>query len=165
MYNLQGRAILVVSLIGLLGLLGFFVYYASLDNPQLELAEIELSNVELVDVNSLENKIKLQLTFLIKNPGEKTFTVPVISYNIFANGKQIGKGAYSTEDIAMPGRAAFYPGSEIGLKNFIEINSSPEIVDEYNAIVSGEDVQYDADGQLTIETAWSIIEKEFQTYE
>jgi hypothetical protein len=162
---LQGRFILVVAIVGLLGLMGFFVYYASLDNPQLELAEIELQNVELVDVNSLESRIKLQVTFLIKNPSEKTFTVPVISYNIFANGKQIGKGAYSTEDIAMPGRAAFYPGSEIGLKNFIQINLSPEIVDEYNAIVAGEDVEYEADGLLTIETAWSIVEKEFQTYE
>ena len=162
---LQGKFILVIAIIGLFGFMGYYVYYASLDNPHLELAEIELQKVELLDVNSIEDEIKLKVTFLVKNPGEKAFTVPVISYNLFANGKQIGNGAYSTEDIAMPGRAAFFPGTEIGLSTFILINSSPEIADEYNAIVSGEDVEYGADGLLTIETAWSIVEKEFQTYE
>ena len=162
---LQGRFILIVAIIGMFGFMGYYVYYASLDNPQLELAEIELQNVELLDVSSTENTIKLKVTFLVKNPSEKTFTVPVISYNLFANGKQIGESAYSTEDIAMPGRVIFVPGTEIGLSSIIQINSSPEISDEYNAIVSGEEVEYDADGLLTVETSWSIVEKEFQTYE
>jgi len=144
-------------------MMGGFVYYASLDVPQLELAEIELQSVELIDVNSFENTIQLKVFFLIKNPSEKTFTVPFISYDLIANGKPIGQGSYSTQDIAMPGRAAFYPGSEIALPNSIQINFSPEIEDEYNAIVSGEDVVYNANGQLTIETAWSIIDKEFQS--
>ena len=145
--------------------MGYYVYYASLDNPSLELAEIELQQVELLDVNTDDNEIKLRVTFLVKNPGEKAFTVPVISYNLFANGKLIGEGAYSTEDIAMPGRATFLSGTEIGLSSLIQIKFSPEISDEYNAIVTGNNVEYDAEGLLTIETTWSIVEKEFQTYE
>ena len=66
--------------------MGGFVYYASLDNPQLEQVEIELSNVELLDVNTVENRASLQTTFLVKNPSEKTFTVAVITYELFANG-------------------------------------------------------------------------------
>jgi len=147
------------------GFMGYYVYHASLDNPSLELAEIELQQVELLDVNTDDNEIKLRVTFLVKNPGEKAFTVPVISYNLFANGKLIGEGVYYTEDIAMPGRATFLSGAEIGLSSLIQIKFSPEISDVYNALASGEDVEYDADGLLTIETTWSIVEKEFQTYE
>ena len=53
-------------------MMGSMVYYASLDQPKLETAEIKLSNVELMDVNSVEKSVKLETTFLVKNPSEKT---------------------------------------------------------------------------------------------
>ena len=129
--QLQGRMILFAAIGGLLALMGYFVFYASLDNPELEKIEIELASVDLIDVNSVENRATLETSFLIKNPSEKTFTIPIISYELFANGNSIGTGQYSTEDIPMPGRAAFYPGSEIELKNFFQLilsdNNDPGI--------------------------------------
>ena len=105
----------------------------------------------------------LDFSFLIKNPSEKTFTIPIISYELFANGNSIGVGQYSTEDIAMPGRAAFYPGSEIELKNFFKLILSDNNVQEYQSITNGENVQYSVKGEVTVETAWSIIEKNFES--
>jgi len=160
---LQGRAILFVAILGLFGIMGGFVYYASLDIPELELIEIKLDNVELLDVNSVENKVKLRTTFLIKNPSEKTFTVPSIAYDLFVNGKPIGVGSYSTADIAMPGRAAFYPGSEIPLKNFFELVLTDTNAQEYQSIIEGESLHYSVKGIVTVETAWSILEKEFES--
>ncbi len=78
--TLQSRMIVFIAIGGLLAMMGSMVYYASLDQPKLETAEIKLSNVELMDVNSVEKSVKLETTFLVKNPSEKTFTVPVISY-------------------------------------------------------------------------------------
>jgi len=152
-----------VAIGGLIAMLGGFVYYASLDNPHLELAEIKLQSVEIRDVNTIENRAELVVTFLIKNPSEKTFTVPSISYELFADGEPIGSGQYSTQDIAMPGRAAFYPGAEIPLKNTFHLISSEVSPDKFKAIVSGEDLIFSASGMMDVETAWSIIEKEFQT--
>ena len=143
--------------------MGGIVYYASLDNPQLEQVEIELSNVELIDVNSIENRAKLQITFLVKNPSEKTFTVSIITYELFANGNPIGTGQYSTQDIAMPGRAAFYAGSEIPLKSNFQLVLSDINIEEYQSITRGESVQYSVEGIITTETAWSLVEKEFQS--
>ncbi len=143
--------------------MGGIVYYASLDNPQLEQVEIELSNVELTDVNSIENRAKLQMTFLVKNPSEKTFTVSIITYDLYANGNLIGAGQYSTQDIAMPGRAAFYPGSEIPLKSNFQLTLSDINIQEYQAITRGESVKYSVEGIITTETAWSLVEKEFQS--
>lgn len=159
---LQGRSILFVAIGGLLALMGGFVYYASLDNPALEQIEIQLTDVEIIDVNNIENKAKLQTTFLVKNPSEKTFTVAVISYELFANGNSIGTGQYSTADIAMPGRAAFYPGSEIPLTNIFQLISTESNSAEYQSIIEGESLQYSVKGIVTVETAWSLVEKEFE---
>jgi len=143
--------------------MGGIVFYASLDNPELEQIEIELVDVKIMDVNSIENKAKLQTTFLVKNPSEKTFTVAMIGYELFANGKSIGTGQYSTTDIAMPGRAAFYPGSEIPLKNIFQLNLSEDNSSEYQSIIEGEPLQYSVKGTVTVETAWSLVEKEFES--
>jgi hypothetical protein len=161
--NPPGRPILFVAIIGLLAMMGGIVYYASLDNDDLSSATIELGEVELVDVNSIENRATLKVTFLVANPGEVTVTVPVISYQLFADGSEIGSGAYSTEDVAMPGRAAFYPGSEIPLKNKLTIVMSEMNETVYNKIISGQVIQYAATGQLTVESAWSIVELDFDT--
>lgn len=155
--------ILYAAIAGLLVIMGAIVYYASLDNPELEKLEIKLSNVELLDVNSIENQAKLELIFLVKNPSEKTFTVANISYELYANNKLIGTGQYSTEDVAMPGRAAFYPNSEIPLKNIFNLILSDVNAQEYQSIVNGEPVKYSVEGIITAETAWSLVEKEFQS--
>jgi LEA14-like dessication related protein len=127
------------------------------------MATIELQEVELIDVNSIENRAMLKVTFLVANPGEVTVTVPVISYRLYADGSEIGSGAYSTEDVAMPGRAAFYPDAEIPLKNKLTIVMSEMSETVYNKIVSGQAVQYSATGQMTVESAWSIVELDFDT--
>jgi len=155
--------ILFVAIGGLLALMGYFVYYASLDIPELEKLEIELASVDLKDVNSVENHATLETSFLIKNPSEKTFTIVIISYELFANGNSIGTGQYSTGDIPMPGRAAFYPGSEIELKNFFQLILSDNNVQEYQSITNEEKVQYSVKGEVTVETAWSLIEKNFES--
>ena len=155
--------ILFAAIGGLFALMGFFVFYASLDNPELEKIEIELAGVDLKDVNSIENRATLEISLLIKNPSEKTFTIAIISYELFANGNSIGTGQYSTVDIPMPGRAAFYPGSEIALKNFFQLTLDDNNAQEYQSITNGENLQYSVKGEVTVETAWSIIEKNFES--
>ena len=161
--NPPGRSILVVAILALLGMMGGIVYYASLDNDDLSMATIELDSVELTDVNSIESRATLKVTFLVGNPGDVTVTVPVITYRLYADGSEIGSGTYSTEDVAMPGRAAFYPDAEIPLKNKLTIVMSEMNETVYNKIVSGQVIQYAATGQMTVESAWSIVELNFDT--
>ena len=155
--------ILFVAIGGLFAIMGYFVYFASLDNPELDQIEIELVGIEVIEVNSIENRAELLTTFLVKNPSEKTFTVPLITFELFADGKSIGSGQYSTEDIAMPGRAAFYPGSEIPLKTKFYLVLSDSIVQEYQDIINGGEMRFSLEGEITAQTAWSLIDKEFQS--
>ncbi len=63
----------------------------------------------------------------------------------------------------MPGRAAFYSGAEIALKNTFQFVFSEDIAEEYEAIITGNDVEYSVTGRIVVETSWSMIEKEFQS--
>jgi hypothetical protein len=155
--------VVYASIAGLFGLMGIIIWYASLDNSQLEQVEIRLSSVEVKDVNSIENSAKLEIVFLVKNPSEKTFTVPVIGYQLYADDQLLGSGQYSTEDIAMPGRAVFYPDSEIPLKNTFVLIKSELNSEIYQAVLDSRINSFSAEGIITTETSWSLIEKEFKS--
>lgn len=155
--------IVYAAIAGLLAMMGGIVFYASLDNPQLEQVEIRLDDVKIIDVNKIDNTAKLEVTFLVKNPSDKTFTVPIISYQLFADGILLGSGQYSTEDISMPGRAVFYSGVEIPLKNTFVLVKSNVDSGIYDSVVSEKISNFSAEGSITTETSWSIIEKDFKT--
>ena len=159
--GLQSRATVFAAIAAMLALMGGIVYYASLDNPELERVEVELGGVEVLEINKIENSAKLQVTFQVTNPSEKTFTVSVINYELYANGEHLGTGVYSTEDVAMPGRAAFYGGSSIPLKNIFHLEKSTIDSGIYDAIINENSLDYSINGVITVETAWSLIEKEF----
>lgn len=161
--GLQNKMVVYGAIAGMFALMGVIVWYASLDNPELEQVEIKLSNVEVLDVNKIENTAKLQVTFLVRNPSEKTFTVPLIGYKLFADGQLLGSGQYSTEDVSMPGRAVFYSEAEIPLKNIFVLNKSNVNSETYQAILDGNITSFSAEGVITTETSWSMIEKEFKT--
>jgi len=84
-------------------------------------------------------------------------------YELFVNGNSIGTGQYSTQDIAMPGRAAFYPGAEIPLKSNFQLVLSDVNARDYQSITRGESIQYSVEGTITTESAWSLVDKEFQS--
>lgn len=154
--------IVYVAIAAMFAMMGGIVLYASLDNPELELVKVELVDVRVVSEDTVSKELKIESTFLVSNPSKKTFTVPVIAYDIFGDGTRVASGQYSTEDIAMPGRAAFYPGAEIPLKSFTTISreDNPEI---YDKMTNERFSVYSAEGIITAESAWSLVEKEFQT--
>ncbi len=160
---LQSKLLVYAAIVGLVGLLGAIVWFASLDNPDLEKVEIELIDVEVISVNKVANSAKLTVTFLIKNPSEKTFTVPLIAYQLYADGELLGSGQYSTADIAMPGRAIFSSGAEIPLKNIFELIMSDVTNEIYQAVLDDDTSSFRAEGVITAESAWSTIEKEFDS--
>ena len=155
--------IVYAAIAGLLAMMGGIIYYASLDNTELEQVEIRLSDIQIIDVNKIENTARLEVTFLVKNPSDKTFTVPVITYQLFADEKLLGSGQYSTEDISMPGRAAFYSGAEIPLKNTFVLVAANVDNQLYESVLNEKISNFRAEGSITAETSWSVLEKEFAT--
>ena len=159
---LQSKLTVYAAIAGVLAMMGGIVYYASLDNVQLEQAEIKLVNVEFKDINTINNQIKFDVTFLVKNPSDKTFTVSLIDYQLYGDGTLLGSGQYSTADIALPGRAVFYSGAEVPLKNIFVLNQSEVSSEVYQAALNNKISSFTAEGNITTESSWSTSEKEFK---
>ena len=115
--GLQSKLTVYAAIVGVLALMGGIVYYASLDNVSLEQVEVELTDVTLREAG--ENEAKFTLTFLVKNSSEKYFVVPVIEYQLYGDDVLLGSGKYSTEDVALPGRAQIFGGCRSSFKKYI----------------------------------------------
>ena len=157
--ELQRRATVYAAIGGVLALMGAIVLYASQDNPQLEMVGVELAGVEVMP-GGQDGKLRLESTFLVSNPSETTFTVSLITYDLFANGALAASGRYSTADIAMPGRAVFYPGAQIPLTTISVVEREALGAALYDSLGSA---SFRAEGVITAESAWSIVEKDFST--
>ena len=159
----RGRIVIAAAFGALgLGFLGFY-YYANLDIPELEKIQLEAIAVKVLDVNSIDNRANLEISFLVTNSGKKTITISNISYELFANGKPVGNGGYSTEDIALPGRALISPSDSIPLTSTFNFVSTEHVADEYLAITKGEQVSYIVKGSFTVQSAWTTVDKEFES--
>ena len=154
--------VVYAAIAGMLALMGFFAWYASLENPELEKVELDLIGVEIGDVNKVENTAEVKVTFLVTNPGEKTFTIALINYDLFADGELLLTGQYSTADIPMPGRPIFSSGIQIPIENTSELQKSEISNDLYQAVLDGKISKFKVEGMITTESAWSIVEKEFE---
>ena len=155
--------ILYVAIGAMFAFMGGMVYVSTMDFEELEKGEIKLAGVEVTDVNSIENHITLKTTLLISNHGERTFVIPIITYDHFVNGKPIGNASYNVEDIPMTGRAPFFPGVEINLETYLKLYLTEENRDVYLAIINGDHVKHSIKGQFTVETAWQLVEKSFES--
>lgn len=159
--GLQSRLTVYAAIVGCLGLMAGIVYYASLDNVSLEQVEVELTDVTLRV--SGENEAKFTLTFLVKNFSEKTFVVPVIEYQLYGDDVLLGSGKYSTEDVALPGRAQIFGGSEVPLKNTFILNKSEVGSEIYQSMINNEISNFVVEGIITTQSTWSVAETEFRT--
>ena len=160
---LQSKMTVYAAIAGVFAMMGGIVYYASLDNIDLEQVEIELTSVELIKDSLLKDQVKFNVTFLVKNPSDITFTVSVIEYNLYNNGVLLGSGKYSTEDVSMPGRASFFPNTEIPLNNIFVLNKADVEPEIFQSVTKNIIPNFSAEGIITTQTTWTTSEKEFKT--
>lgn len=161
--TLQSKTTVYVAVAGVFGLMIAIVGYASLDNEDLLQVEIELESVELKEVNSVTDQVRLDVTFLVKNPSDTTLTISIIDYQLYTDDVLLGPGLYTTADIALPGRALFYSGAEIPLKNIFVLDRSEGNSEVFDSIVNGEITNFSAVGTITSQTSWSETDKDFET--
>ena len=163
MFIKPSKIIIYIAIGALFAFLGGIVYYSTLDFPELEKSELELLSVDIVEIDSIQNRIFLDVVFGITNHGERTVTVPQIGFELFANGKSLGSSSYDVSDIPLNGRALMLSGMRVPLVGEITINLTDDIKDIYEAIAAGESLDYRVTGQYTIETAWQVIDIQFDS--
>jgi len=157
------KIIVYIAIGGLFAFMGGIVYYSTFDIPELEKSELDLLSVNVVEIDSIQNRMYVDVVFGITNHGERTVTVPEISFQLFANGKSIGSSSYSVSDIPLNGRALMLSGMQVPLVGKITINLTDDIKDVYEAMAAGESLDYRVVGQYTIETAWQVIDIQYDS--
>ena len=157
------KIIVYVAIGAMFAFMGGIVYYSTFDFAELEQSEMELLSVDLVEIDSIDNRITLNLVFGVTNHGERTVTVPEISYQLFVNERSLGSSSYSVSDIPLNGRALMLSGMQVPLQSEITINLRDDIKDIYEDISNGENLNYRVIGQYTIETAWQVMYIQFDS--
>ncbi len=160
---LQSKMTVYVAIVGVLAMMGGIIYYASLGNAELEQAEIQLTDIELIENSATNDQVKFNVTFLVKNPSDTTFTVSLIQYDLYSNGILLGSGKYSTEDVSMPGRASFFPNAEVPLKNIFVLSKSNVEPEIFQSAIEDSINNFSAEGKIITQNTWTTIEKEFKS--
>ena len=161
--TLQNRRTVYAAFAGVLALMAGIFYYGNLDAVQIEQVEIALTDVELRYVSTADNQARFDVTFLVKNPSDKTFAVPLIEYQLYGDGMLLGSGQYSTVDISMPGRVIFYPDAEFPLKNIFVLDKAEIDSEIYQDVIGDRIDSFSAKGSITTQSSWMTVEKEFKT--
>jgi len=130
---------------------------------------IKLSKVEAVpqDITNASQKAQLNVYFNVYNPTQQTLTTSRIDYQLFADGKSLGNGTLSYEDIPLNGRPQLYYNSNSTLKSSFLLTSSNANTPILKRLLSNPEaakqIKWSVEGVAQIESGFSSSPKKFST--
>ena len=127
--------------------------------------------VRLVKVEVVKNATavnpgigQLNLIFGVHNPTDKSLTTSRIEYQLFANGRPLGDGLLSYEDVPVNGRPQLFPNTDAQLQSQFTItpsNSNAEIMKLITNQSTGKKITWKVVGEADIESGFSSASKSF----
>jgi len=156
-----GKLVIIGCFAGLGAMMIFFILYANSFQVDLNKVTIQIENIKVLDQNNLDKRARLDVRFTIQNPTSLVLTISNINYELYANGKDLGEGHFTTEDIPEAGRPPLFANNNLTLPNTFELVNTDKVSNEYSAITSYQPVKYEAKGQITIESFLTAVTKDF----
>src|SRR5919205_3226431 len=137
--------------------------------PDVNKLRISLLKVEAVpqDITNASQKPQLNVYFNVYNPIQQTLTTSGIEYQLFADGKSLGNGTLSYEDIPLNGRPQLYYNSNSTLKSSFLLTSSNANIPIIKRMLSNPEaakqIKWSVEGVAQIESGFSSSPKKFST--
>ena len=165
---LSKRRIVLFGVIGVLVITIIFLpriqYF--INAPDVNAIDFKLSSVDITNLSNNTNNIELLLRFDVSNPSEKTATTSKVEYDLFGDNKFLGHGVLSYEDIPLNGRPQFSPGQTTTLKSPIVLQPSDTNIDIIEKLINNQsdsinDIRWNVNGSSQIESAFVIVQKDF----
>jgi len=128
---------------------------------------ISVSKVEAVnpDVANDTQRVQLNVYFNVYNPTRNVLTTSRLDYQLFADGKPLGQGILSYEDIPLNGRPQLYYHSNTTLKSLFKPTYSNANILLLNKMLSNPDIvkqiKWRVEGEAQIESGFSSTPKQF----
>jgi hypothetical protein len=163
MFLTRRRITLIGAVAAVVGAIILLPYISSLTASGLDRVTISLSNVEVAPVeNEEEERIQLDVDFLLNNPTDKTVTTSKIEYDLFADNDPLGDSILSYEDIPPNGRPALLPNQSIKLTSPFQLIYSDSTAAVFRKIAdNSSDINWKVQGSAIIESAVTLQEKQF----
>ena len=165
---LSKRRIVLFGVIGVLVITIIFLpriqYF--INAPDVNAIDFKLSSVDITSLSNNTNNIELLLLFDVSNPSEKTATTSKVEYDLFGDNEFLGRGVLSYEDIPLNGRPQFSPGQTTTLKSPIVLQPSDTNIDIIEKLINNQsdsinDIRWNVNGSSQIESAFVIVQKDF----
>lgn len=156
-----GRLVILACFAGLGAMMLFFFVYADSFQPDLNKVVVKVESIKILDENKLEKRVHLDVRFNLQNPTSIVLTVATINYQLYANGKSLGDGHFTTDDIPEAGRPALFANSNVTIPTTFDLVSSDDFAKEYSDITTNQSVTYEVKGQATIESFLTSVIKDF----
>ena len=165
---LSKRRIVRFGVIGVLAITIIFLpriqYF--INAPDVNAIDFKLSSVDITNLSNNTNNIELLLRFDVSNPSEKTATTSKVEYDLFGDNEFLGHGVLSYEDIPLNGRPQFSPGQTTTLKSPIVLQPSDTNIDIIEKLINNQsdsinDIRWNVNGSSQIESAFVIVQKDF----
>lgn len=165
---LSKRRIVLFGVIGVLAITIIFLpriqYF--INAPDVNAIDFKLSSVDITNLSNNTNNIELLLRFDVSNPSEKTATTSKVEYDLFGDNEFLGHGILSYEDIPLNGRPQFSPGQTTTLKSPIVLQPSDTNIDIIEKLINNpsdsiNDIRWNVNGSSQIESAFVIVQKDF----
>jgi hypothetical protein len=110
-------------------------------------------------------RVQLNVYFNVYNPTRNVLTTSRLDYQLFADGKPLGQGILSYEDIPLNGRPQLYYHSNTTLKSLFEPTYSNANILLLNKMLSNPDIvkqiKWRVEGEAQIESGFSSTPKQF----
>ena len=163
----RGKIIIIAIFVAIVAGLVGMIQFTNLETTTLgEKIEVSLADVSVKEFNQEENRMTIEVDFVVFNKSKQTLTISKIDYDLYANEKFLGTGLYSLENAPLVGRAPLFSGSNTTLPANFDLKYSDNIKDVWNLLstnTENDSIAWRVKGVAEIESAFSIIPVPFES--